>query len=358
MSLSASHITGALKAAGANGGQILSHEAIANLFNEAMIRFGDGQFDTPNKVAALVSESMMESAFFRTTEEYNTTRGDYQPYRGRTFIQITWKDNYAEFGKWCFNKGLVSDPNYFVKNPTRLEDLKWATVGPVWYFTQKRFHGKPLTAYANSIGQVGKAVNLGDPFSRYVPNGWRAREDAYRAVRAQGSGIVPRVTVVTDTQVEKDTKYKESIMAIGDRIKLWNNTNQPLKFGEQYVHPKKSSKTDVTVATGPSTGVQVRADIEIDNPGGYPIHGFWRVVDWTANGETTEKENNIGIPAVGNGRQVITTTFNSELGKPSGPKRSMRLRLIVRVGKLPLVAGQPVPRMPSINNVHIDGWKI
>lgn len=190
--LSPTHIEKALKAAGALGGQMISTIDIAELFNDAMIKYGDGQFNTPAKVAALVSECMMESAYFRTTEEY-AKDGRYAPYIGRTFIQITWQKNYLDFGIWCRKHDLVPTDDYFVVQPSRLSDVKFAAIGGVWYFTQVMFDGKPLTAFAENIDQVGKAVNLGNPYSAYVPNGHAAREAAYVAVLALGDEIVPDI---------------------------------------------------------------------------------------------------------------------------------------------------------------------
>jgi hypothetical protein len=191
--LTGPHIEAALRAAGARTtGLVMPAADIAAAFNDAMLTYGVGQFDTIAKVAALVSESMMESAYFHTTVEYNTTKGGYQPYRGRTFIQITWKANYQAFGAWCKSKSLVADADYFVKNPSRLADLKWAAIGPVWYFTQVPFSGEPLTAYAGDIAKVGKAVNLGSPYAKGTPNGQGARAAAYLAVRGLGDVIIPK----------------------------------------------------------------------------------------------------------------------------------------------------------------------
>lgn len=189
--LTAAHITAALKAAGAGGGLVMPAGDIAAAFNDAILGYGGGQFDTADQVAALVSESMMESAYFRTLEEY-AKDGPYAPFIGRTFIQITWKANYAAFGAWCKTHGLLADADWFVDQPARLADRKWAALGAVWYFTQVQFAGKPLTAYAGNIAQVGKAVNLGNPYAAAAPNGQRAREAAYKAVRALGSSIVPQ----------------------------------------------------------------------------------------------------------------------------------------------------------------------
>lgn len=101
--LTAAHINQVRAAAGASGSIVIPADEIAELFNEAMTKHGSGQFTNKKRVAALVSECLMESAYFRTTVEYANT-GPYQPFRGRTFIQLTWKSNYAAFGAWCLSQ--------------------------------------------------------------------------------------------------------------------------------------------------------------------------------------------------------------------------------------------------------------
>lgn len=41
----------------------------------------------------------------------NTTPGDGIKYRGRGYVQLTWKDNYAKAEKLCGIKGLVANPD-------------------------------------------------------------------------------------------------------------------------------------------------------------------------------------------------------------------------------------------------------
>lgn len=188
--VSAAHINAALKAVGAGTGLVIPADQIAKQFNEAILLYGKGQFKTANSVAALLSQCMMESAYFRTTEEYDKT-GRYAPFIGRTFMQVTWKDNYLKFGQWCFAKDLIPTASWFVDSPARLKDVKWAALGGVWYFTEALFHGKPLTAYSNNIEEVGKAVNLGNPYSAYTPNGQAHRIAAYNAFAKFGTALVP-----------------------------------------------------------------------------------------------------------------------------------------------------------------------
>jgi len=191
--ITANDIKAMRAAAGASGPTVINEVEIADLFNTAMVKYGGGQFNTVNRVTALVSECMMESAYFRTTVEYQHTGQSYAPYIGRTFIQVTWKSNYAKFGAWCKSHGLVSDPDYFVKNPVALGHAKWAALGGVWYFTAVKFSGHSLVEIADqgNADMIGRGVNLGNPWSAATPNGASARRAAWNAVHKLGSEIIP-----------------------------------------------------------------------------------------------------------------------------------------------------------------------
>jgi predicted chitinase len=197
--LTGAHITAALKSVGAGTGLVMPADDIAKLFSDAILKYGAGKFNTTAKVAALLSQCMMESAYFRTTEEY-AKNGPYAPFIGRTFMQVTHKSNYQDFGTWCFQKGLVPNASYFVDDPKRLAANKWAALGGVWYFTQVQFSGKSLTEYAANVDQVSKAVNLGNPFSSALPNGYKDRRTAYSTFLDLGSTIIPKETINVATE--------------------------------------------------------------------------------------------------------------------------------------------------------------
>lgn len=129
-------------------------------------------------VAVFVATMLQESAWLATTVEYGTTEKSYDPYRGRTFEQLTHKDNYAGFGQWCFDNDLVPTKNQFVNHPEELGDLKWAWLGGTWYFDNRKLWDE---AGAGDFQRVQTAVNLGTASTTRVPAGWTTRLIAYRA---------------------------------------------------------------------------------------------------------------------------------------------------------------------------------
>ena len=131
-----------------------------------------------NRIAMWLAQMGHESAGFVYTEEI-AKNGRYAPYIGRTWIQITWDYNYRTFSKWCHDRGLVPTPDYFVTNYRALADLKWAGIGPAWYWTVARPDINRLSDNGDIVtvtqringGQNGiadrreryrRAINLGD----------------------------------------------------------------------------------------------------------------------------------------------------------------------------------------------------
>lgn len=92
---------------------------------------------TVNRIAYWLAQIGHESGGFQYTEEIDKN-GRYAPYIGRTWIQITWEDNYRQFSQWCYGRGLVDSPDYFVENYEKLRDSRWAGIGPAWYWTVAR----------------------------------------------------------------------------------------------------------------------------------------------------------------------------------------------------------------------------
>jgi predicted chitinase len=111
----------------------------AKWVDEIMMGLTLSRCNTPNRIAGWLAEMGEESGDFVYLQEIQPPPGaQYPPYIGRTWIQITWQENYALFGKWCVSQNLITDPNLFVNNPVALADPHWAAIGPAWYWTVAR----------------------------------------------------------------------------------------------------------------------------------------------------------------------------------------------------------------------------
>ena len=182
MGVTAKQLETALRSMGALGGQMQSLSTLAAGANDAMAQSG---INTRKGAAVFLAQCIVESAYLRTTREYGGSSARYAPYYGRGFIQVTWRENYAGFGKWCRARGLVSDGNYFVNAPDRLAHEKWAWLGAVWYLTTHR-HGLIALANRGDNIKVGRAINRGDAHSSYAAYGESHRRQAYSALLSAG----------------------------------------------------------------------------------------------------------------------------------------------------------------------------
>jgi len=172
-----------------------SPSELATRLNQALAKFPD--YATSNRLAAVIGESAQESDWFCTTTEYGSGQR-YAPYVGRGFIQLTWRDNYAAFGQWAANQGLVGYANYFVDNPTVLAGLDWAWYPALWYFAA---HG--LGSYADQANwnAVSGLINAGS--ATYVPSSSHARATAIRAALTRLPGSI---TIQEDDDVDAEAK--------------------------------------------------------------------------------------------------------------------------------------------------------
>lgn len=148
---------------------------------------------TVNRIAMWLAQIGHESDNFNATEEYadGDESTDRWRYKGRTWIQITWKANYAGFSQWCFDQGLVPTRTYFVDNPTSLADQRWAGLGPAWYWTVARPQINGLCD-SGDLPAVTRAINGGT-------NGLADRQDRYDRALAVGDQLLVLVTT-TPTQ--------------------------------------------------------------------------------------------------------------------------------------------------------------
>jgi putative chitinase len=100
----------------------------------------------------------------------NTDPGDGFKYRGRGCIQVTGKANYAI----C---SLALDID-LVNHPELLEQPNDAALSAGWFW-----HNNKLSALAGDFLAVSRAVNLGNPHSKAMPNGYSERLALYAAAK-------------------------------------------------------------------------------------------------------------------------------------------------------------------------------
>lgn len=137
-----------------------------------------------NRIAMWLAQMGHESASFVYTEEIQSgdESTDRWKYKGRTWIQITWASNYLGFSQWAFDQGLVSSPTYFVDNPKQLADLRWAGIGPAWYWTVARPQINALSDNRDLVA-VTQAINGGQ-------NGAADRKTRYDRALALGDQLL------------------------------------------------------------------------------------------------------------------------------------------------------------------------
>lgn len=140
--------------------------------------------NTPLRIAHWLAQMGHESAGWVATEEYanGDESQDRWRYKGRTWIQITWRSNYEKFGYWCADRGLVTDPLVFVNDPRSLAAARWRAIGPAWYWTEtlRETRAYPTCNEAadhDDLVTVTQIINGGT-------NGLADRQDRYnRAIR-------------------------------------------------------------------------------------------------------------------------------------------------------------------------------
>lgn len=169
--------------------------------NAAMLR---GKITTRKRAAAFLAQVGHESVSLRYRAEIGGANTRYAPFYGRTFIQVTWKENYLAFGRW------LGVGDRFVRNPGLLERDDYAWLGPVWYWTTR---GLNAHADRGAFNRITRIINGGY-------NGKADRDARYRRCLALGSAILPSKPGPADWLTAVELRRVRELDAIrGGRIR-------------------------------------------------------------------------------------------------------------------------------------------
>lgn len=175
------------------------------------------QCTTPRRIAMWLAQIGHESDNFNATEEYadGDESTDRWKYKGRTWIQITWSYNYADFSRWCAARGLVDYPTYFLDHPQELADVRWAALGPAWYWTTQRRDINALSD-AGDLDTVTRRINGGT-------NGIDDRRARYNRALALGDQLLALTTNPTPTD-----PFEELLAMDVESLSIYATPGEPL----------------------------------------------------------------------------------------------------------------------------------
>lgn len=189
----------------------------------------------PQRVAMDVAQWGHESDGFATTVEYadgsayegrvnlgNTQPGDGRRFKGRGWIQCTGRHNYGQFSRWAFERDLVDSPTYFVDNPERLADLRWAGTVAAWYTVAARPAINGL-ADRDDVREVTRLINGG-----YTHLDQRIAR--YQRAIALGDDLMQLLTTGDDMANVPQDEWNESLDLQRQMAKYRRPSLSPLRW--------------------------------------------------------------------------------------------------------------------------------
>lgn len=150
-----------------------SAKRLIEIFKKRFDRNHDGYLDDSEKakIAEIAGNSVKVANFVYANRGGNRDEasGDGNRYKGSTAIQITLKDNYKKFSKWLgLDKILTAEE--------AAEKYFWE--GALFYFDTNNLWQYTKTINTTNITKLSKAINLGNPNSKYTPNHLKGRIEA------------------------------------------------------------------------------------------------------------------------------------------------------------------------------------
>ena len=147
----------------------------------------DYEVANPKRVAAFLAQTIVESASFTATREFasgsayegrkdlgNIFKGDGKRFKGRGYIMITGRNNYA-----ACSKALFSDDT-LLKNPDLLSTPKYAMQSALWFWKDRGLNEQADKQFFYTI-----SVRINGKNKDGLPNGWEDRVHYYNLLCAE-----------------------------------------------------------------------------------------------------------------------------------------------------------------------------
>lgn len=141
----------------------------------------------PKRVAAFLAQTIVESASFTATREFasgaayegrkdlgNVFTGDGKRFKGRGYIMITGRNNYAACSKAIFGDDTL------LKNPDLLATPKYAMQSALWFWKDRGLNEQADKQYFFTI-----SVRINGKNKDGLPNGWKDRVHYYNLLCAE-----------------------------------------------------------------------------------------------------------------------------------------------------------------------------
>jgi len=174
-----------------------------SIFPQVSFALTKANCTNPRRIAAALAQWIIESGHFVYTEEIASGPETQErwKYKGRTWVQLTWLENYRGFSRWAHSLGLVPSPTHFVDHPKQLAEQKWAALGPAYWWAIKY---PQINEYADrgDIDNVSKWVNA--PAWVDNPNKHANHEAERRAAYNKALALGDQLLQLIQTQTGDD----------------------------------------------------------------------------------------------------------------------------------------------------------
>lgn len=250
---------------------------------------------TVKRIAMWAAQVGTESAGLRYMEEIasgaeyegradlgNTQPGDGVRFKGRGPIQVTGRYNYTKLSKWCFDRGLVPTPTYFVDNPAQLATTTYGFMGVTWYWTTQR----PMNEAADA-GDVELATRYVNGGNHGLPD----RKARYAKAMQMGDRLLALVNGEDDwmsqVNVDRLNQAIDKILGGGGMPTSWPSRGMFVTSGKGVDDTVgmllniDGNSWNIVVVIGALLGVEEDVKVVTDSANGiFPPGSFVDQNDW------------------------------------------------------------------------------